>query len=62
MAKTRWNELVTSKSIPSEQHTAKEQISVLLRHASEILNIIGAEGDEEGRLEEAKNLETLLGQ
>lgn len=60
MAKTRWNELVTSS--PSEQRTVKDQISVLLRHASEILNIIGAEGDEEGRLQEAKNLETLLGQ
>ena len=45
-----------------DEHAAKEKTCILLRHASEILNVIGPEGDEEGRLQEVKTLQDLLDQ
>jgi hypothetical protein len=62
MAKTRWNEMVMSPFSSEDEHAAKEKIRILLRHASEILNVIGPEGDDEGQLQEVKTLQDLLDQ
>jgi hypothetical protein len=62
MAKTHWNELVTSQLDQVKEHTVKEKIQNLLRHACDILNVMGPEGDGQGRLEEVDVLQGLLDQ
>ncbi|KAF8624369.1 hypothetical protein AX15_005916 [Amanita polypyramis BW_CC] len=62
MAKTRWNELVTLQFEPDRERAVKEKIRNQLRHAYSILNVMGHEGDGEGRLHEARLLQGLLDQ
>ena len=62
MAKTRWNELVTSQFDPNKERTVKEKIQNLLCHAYDILDVMGTEGDGEGRLYEVGILQGLLDQ
>ena len=62
MAKTHWNELVTSQFDQLKERIVKEKIQNLLRHACGILNIMGPEGDGRGRLHDADELQGLLDQ
>ncbi len=62
MAKTHWNQLVTSQFGQIRERAVKEKIQNLLRHARNILNVLGPEGDGQGRLEEVDVLQGLLDQ
>jgi hypothetical protein len=62
MAKTHWNDLVTSQFDQVKERIVKGNIQNLLRHACGILSVIGPEGDGQGRLHEADELQGLLDQ
>lgn len=62
MAKTHWNQLVTSQFDQVKERTVKEKIQNMLRHACDILNVMGSEGDGQGHLEEVDALQQLLDQ
>lgn len=62
MAKTHWNELVTSQFDQVKERIVKGKIQNLLRHACGILSVIGPEGDGRGRLHDADELQGLLDQ
>lgn len=62
MAKTHWNELITEQFEQAKECIVKEKIQNLLRHACDILNVMGPEGDGQGRLHDADVLQGLLDQ
>ncbi|TFK40789.1 hypothetical protein BDQ12DRAFT_680032 [Crucibulum laeve] len=62
LAKTRWNEAISSDVRGDEETVMKEQVRVFLTFARRVLMVLGPEGDEYGPLQEIQTLEDLLNQ
>ncbi|KAJ7935654.1 hypothetical protein B0H13DRAFT_1949076 [Mycena leptocephala] len=60
LAKTYWNSIVSGNMDTTAESIVKRECWTYLNEAKDILQILGAEGDEDGPLVEISTLETLL--
>jgi SET and MYND domain-containing protein len=60
LAKTYWNSIVSGNMDTIAENVVKQECWTYLNEAKNILQILGAEGDEDGPLVEISTLETLL--
>lgn len=62
LAKTEWNALISSEASQTSTAVteAEARVRITLNHARKILALYGREGDEDGPLDEIRNLEALL--